>query len=136
VDYRHCAAETLAAERPAAFDVVTCMELLEHVPDPGALVAACARLVKPGGHVFLSTLNRHPKAYLFAIIGAEYVTRMLPTGTHDYSKFIRPAELAGALRAAGLTLQDMKGLSYNPLDRRFRLSTDVDVNYLVHAQRI
>ena len=135
VDYRAISAEALAAESPEAYDVVTCMELLEHVPDPTSLVTACARLVRPGGRVFFSTLNRHPKAYLFAIIGAEYVLRMLPRGTHDYAKFIRPAELAAAMRSAGLSLHEMKGLSYNPFERRYRLGRDIDVNYLVYSEK-
>jgi len=135
VDYRATSAEALAAESPESYDVVTCMELLEHVPDPASLVMACARLARPGGRVFFSTLNRHPKAYLFAIIGAEYVLRMLPRGTHDYAKFIRPAELAAALRSAGLSLHEMKGLSYNPFERRYRLGRDIDVNYLVYAEK-
>lgn len=135
VDYRAISAEALAAESPESYDVVTCMELLEHVPDPASLVAACARLVRPGGRVFFSTLNRHPKAYLFAILGAEYVLRMLPKGTHDYAKFIRPSELAHAMRSAGLSLREMTGLSYNPFDRRYRLGRDIDVNYLVYAEK-
>lgn len=135
VDYRAISAEALAAESPESYDVVTCMELLEHVPDPASLVAACARLVRPGGRVFFSTLNRHPKAYLFAILGAEYVLRMLPKGTHDYARFIRPSELAHAMRSAGLSLREMTGLSYNPFDRRYRLGRDIDVNYLVYAEK-
>ena len=135
VDYRAISAEALAAESPESYDVVTCMELLEHVPDPASLVAACARLVRPGGRVFFSTLNRHPKAYLFAILGAEYVLRMLPKGTHDYAKFIRPSELAHAMRSAGLSLREMTGLSYNPFERRYRLGRDIDVNYLVYAEK-
>jgi len=135
VDYRAISAEALAAENPESYDVVTCMELLEHVPDPASLVTACARLARPGGRLFFSTLNRHPKAYLFAIIGAEYVLRMLPRGTHDYAKFIRPAELAAALRSAGLSLLEMKGLSYNPFERRYHLGRDIDVNYLVYSEK-
>ncbi len=135
VDYRRMTAEALADQAPASFDVVTCMELLEHVPDPGSTVAACARLVKPGGHVFLSTINRNPKAYLLAIIGAEYVLGLLPKGTHDYAKFIRPAELGRWLRDAGLELDDLTGMTYNPLTRQYSLGRDVDVNYLAHARR-
>ncbi|MBK8163314.1 MAG: bifunctional 2-polyprenyl-6-hydroxyphenol methylase/3-demethylubiquinol 3-O-methyltransferase UbiG [Gammaproteobacteria bacterium] len=133
VDYRRISAEELAAESPATADVVTCMELLEHVPDPDTLVTACARLVRPGGSVFFSTLNRTPKAYLFAIVGAEYLLRMLPQGTHDYARFIRPSELGLWLRTAGLEVRELVGLGYNPLTRRYSLGQDVDVNYLVHA---
>jgi 2-polyprenyl-6-hydroxyphenyl methylase/3-demethylubiquinone-9 3-methyltransferase len=133
VDYRQMTAEQLAETEPASFDVVTCMELLEHVPDPALLVASCAQLVKPGGQVFFSTLNRNPKSYLLAIAAAEYVLKMLPKGTHDYAKFIRPAELAKWLRAAGLDLKNVTGLSYNPLTRRYYLSQDISVNYLVHT---
>lgn len=136
VDYRRSTAEALAAERPASFDAVTCMELLEHVPDPASVVAACARLVRPGGKVFFSSLNRNPKAYLLAILGAEYLLGMLPKGTHDYSRFIRPAELDRWVRAAGLRTSDMTGLVYHPLTRTYRLDpTDVDVNYLVTGER-
>lgn len=133
VDYRRGSAEELAAQAPVSADIVTCMELLEHVPDPASLVDACARLVRPGGQVFFSTLNRTPKSYLFAIVGAEYVLRMLPQGTHDYARFIRPSELGQWLRAAGLELRELVGLSYNPLTRRYTLGRDVDVNYMVHA---
>lgn len=133
VDYRRISAEELAAESPATADVVTCMELLEHVPDPDTLVTACARLVRPGGSVFFSTLNRTPKAYLFAIVGAEYLLRMLPQGTHDYARFIRPSELGLWLRTAGLEVRELVGLGYNPLTRRYSMGQDVDVNYLVHA---
>ncbi|MBI5449906.1 MAG: bifunctional 2-polyprenyl-6-hydroxyphenol methylase/3-demethylubiquinol 3-O-methyltransferase UbiG [Gammaproteobacteria bacterium] len=135
VNYQLMAAEQLATQQPGQFDVVTCMELLEHVPDPAALVAACARLVKPGGQVFLSTLNRTAKAYLLAVIGAEYLLRMLPRGTHDYQKFIRPSELGHWLRDSALELRDIRGISYNPLSRRYALGRDIDVNYLVHATR-
>lgn len=135
VDYRCVAAEDHAREAPGAADVVTCMELLEHVPDPAALIAACADMVRPGGDVFFSTLNRTPRAWLSAIVGAEYVLRMLPRGTHDYARFIRPSELAAWLRAAGLELRDVRGVSYHPLRDAFSLSADVGVNYLVHAVR-
>jgi 2-polyprenyl-6-hydroxyphenyl methylase/3-demethylubiquinone-9 3-methyltransferase len=131
VRYKLIAAEDMAAEEPGQFDVVTCMEMLEHVPDPAAIVRAAATLVKPGGHVFFSTLNRNPKSYLFAVIGAEYVLRMLPRGTHDYAKFITPAELSGFIRAAGLQLDGMKGLSYNPLTKIYSLNQDTGVNYMV-----
>jgi 2-polyprenyl-6-hydroxyphenyl methylase/3-demethylubiquinone-9 3-methyltransferase len=131
VRYKLIAAEDMAAEEAGQFDVVTCMEMLEHVPDPAAIVRAAATLVKPGGHVFFSTLNRNPKSYLFAVIGAEYVLRMLPRGTHDYAKFITPAELSGFIRAAGLQLDGMKGLSYNPLTKIYSLNQDTDVNYMV-----
>ena len=134
VQYRLVAAEALAQESPAAFDVVTCMEMLEHVPDPGSIVAACARLVKPDGHVFFSTINRNAKSFLFAIVGAEYVLRLLPRGTHEYAKLIRPSELAGHCRGAGLTVQDITGMTYNPLARTYALGRDVDVNYLLAAR--
>lgn len=133
VDYRLVAVETLAAEMPESFDVVTCMEMLEHVPDPAAVIRACARLVKPGGKVFFSTINRNPKAYLFAVIGAEYVLNMLPRGTHDYEKFIKPSELAQWSREAGLTTAGIRGMSYNPLTRRYWLGDDVSVNYIMHT---
>lgn len=133
VDYQRITAEALAERQPAAFDVVTCMEMLEHVPDPASVVAACARLVAPGGHVFFSTLNRNPKAYLFAIIGAEYLLKLLPRGTHDYRRFIRPSELERWARAAGLHCRELTGLHYHPLLRSYRLGGDVDVNYLAHA---
>lgn len=133
VDYRLSSAEALAEELPGAFDLVTCMEMLEHVPDPGAVIAACAALLKPGGHLFLSTLNRTPAAFALAIVGAEYVARMLPTGTHHYRDFIRPAELAAWLRAAGLRLDDVSGLRYDPLRHRARVGGRTDVNYLAHA---
>ncbi|OYY48861.1 MAG: bifunctional 3-demethylubiquinol 3-O-methyltransferase/2-polyprenyl-6-hydroxyphenol methylase [Methylophilales bacterium 28-44-11] len=135
VDYQHISVETLAQAQPASFDVVTCLEMLEHVPDPTSIVQACAQLVKPGGHLFFSTLHRNPKAYLYAVIGAEYVLNMLPRGTHDYAKFIKPSELAGMLRQAQLTLQDQIGLQYNPLTKQYRLGPDVSVNYMVHAQK-
>jgi len=135
VEYQRITVEALAAEQPGQYDVVTCMEMLEHVPDPASVVAACARLVRPGGHVFLSTLNRNPKSYLLAIIGAEYVLGMLPKGTHDFAKFIRPSEMAAWVRAAELDLRDFTGMTYNPLTRRYSLSRDIDVNYLAHAVR-
>lgn len=133
VDYRLISVEAMAAERPASFDVVTCMEILEHVPDPAAIVAACSTLVKPGGHVFLSTLNRNPKSYLFAVIGAEYLLNLLPRGTHQYEKFIKPSELSGWCRQAGLEVAGLTGMSYNPLTKRYWLGTDVSVNYIIHA---
>jgi 2-polyprenyl-6-hydroxyphenyl methylase/3-demethylubiquinone-9 3-methyltransferase len=135
VNYRRMTAEALAAEQAGAFDVVACMEMLEHVPDPASVVVACATLVKPGGHVFFSTINRNPKSYLLAIIGAEYVLNLLPKGTHDYRKFIRPSELDGWARAAGLHFEEVTGMTYNPLTRRYRLGSDVDVNYIVHTTR-
>jgi 2-polyprenyl-6-hydroxyphenyl methylase/3-demethylubiquinone-9 3-methyltransferase len=135
VDYRRTTAEELAEELPGEFDVVTCMELLEHVPDPGSTVAACARLTRPGGHLFFSTINRNPKSYLLAILGAEYVLRLLPKGTHDYEKLIRPSELAAWLRHAGLDLLDLTGMTYNPVTGRYRLGRDVGVNYLAHGKR-
>ena len=133
LDYREVSAEALAAEQPGAFDVVTCMEMLEHVPDPASIVAACARLVKPGGHVFLSTLNRNPKSYLFAIVGAEYLLKLLPAGTHEYARFIKPSELSRHCRNARLDVQEIIGLSYNPLAKTYSLGRDTDVNYLVHT---
>ena len=132
VAYRAVGAEALAREQPAAFDVVTCMEMLEHVPDPAGTLAALAALVRPGGDLIVSTLNRNLKAFAVAIIGAEYLARVLPRGTHDYLKFIRPSELARWARAAGLELQDLTGITYNPLTRAFRLSPDTGVNYLAH----
>lgn len=133
VDYRLIAVEDLAREVPGSFDVVTCMEMLEHVPNPAAVVRACSTLVKPGGAVFFSTINRNPKAYLFAVVGAEYVLNLLPRGTHDYAKFIKPSELAGWARDAGLDFAHIKGMSYNPITRYYSLGRDVSVNYLVHA---
>ena len=131
VTYRQVTVEALAAEQPESFDTVTCLEMLEHVPDPSAIVAACMQLVKPGGRVFFSTLNRNPKSWLFAIVGAEYVLRMLPRGTHDYQKFIRPSELGQWVRAAGLQLDEMTGLHFNPLSGRYWLAANVDVNYMI-----
>jgi len=135
LDYREIATESLAAEQPARFDVVTCMEMLEHVPDPSSVVRACATLAKPGGWLFFSTLNRNPKSFLFAIVGAEYVLRLLPRGTHEYAKFIRPSELARWTREAGLTLQGTRGMEYNPFTRRYWLSSDTSVNYLVACRK-
>ena len=135
VRYRKIAAEDLALESPGRFDVVTCMELLEHVPDPARTVQACADLVRPGGTVFFSTINRNAKAFLFAIVGAEHVLRLLPRGTHEYEKFVRPSELAAHVRAAGLAIVELRGLTFNPLSRRFALSTDADVNYLVACRK-
>lgn len=135
IDYREVAAEALAAEQPASFDVVTCMEMLEHVPVPASIVNACATLVKPGGWVFFSTLNRNAKAFLFAIVGAEHVLELLPKGTHEYARFIKPSELARWCRDAGLDLVETRGLGYNPLTRRYRLSGDTSVNYLVACRR-
>jgi len=135
VDYRHATAEQLAAEQPASYDVVTCLEMIEHVPDPGSVIRACSQLVKPGGLVCFSTLNRNPKSYLLAIIGAEYLLRMLPRGTHDYRKFIRPSELDEWARQADLDLADLTGMSYNPISGEYRLGHDVDVNYLATYTR-
>ena len=134
VNYRRATAEQLAEESPAAFDVVTCLEMLEHVPDPSAVIAACARLVKPDGHVFFSTINRNPKSYLFAIVGAEYLLRLLPKGTHDYTKFIKPSEMDEWARNANLAVREITGMSYNPFSKRYSLGYDVDVNYLMHCQ--
>jgi 2-polyprenyl-6-hydroxyphenyl methylase/3-demethylubiquinone-9 3-methyltransferase len=135
VSYREVSAEALAAEKPASFDVVTCMEMLEHVPDPASVVRACATLVKPGGWVFFSTLNRNPQSFLFAIVGAEYVLNLLPKGTHEYAKFIRPSELAGFCREAGLQTQASRGLQYNPLTQRYWLDANTRVNYMLATQR-
>jgi len=131
VRYELASAEDYAARHAGAFDVLACMEMLEHVPDPASAVAACARLLRPGGRAFFSTINRNPKSYLFAVIGAEYVLKLLPKGTHDYARFIRPSELARWCRAAGLREIDMTGMQYNPLTRRYRLGPDCDVNYLL-----
>ena len=135
VNYREISAEAMADQAPAQFDVVTCMEMLEHVPDPASTVKACATLVKPGGWVFFSTLNRNPKSFLFAIVGAEYVLNLLPRGTHEYAKFIRPAELASDCRNAGLEVMASKGLQYNPLTRRYWLDNNTSVNYMLATQR-
>lgn len=136
INYDQCTAEEKAAAAHEQFDVVTCMEMLEHVPDPSAIIQACADMVKPGGDVFLSTLNRHPKAYLLAVIGAEYVMNMLPKGTHDYKRFIRPSELSAWCRRAGLKVKNISGLHYNPLSGQFSIGRDVSVNYLVHCQKV
>ncbi|AMO24504.1 bifunctional 2-polyprenyl-6-hydroxyphenol methylase/3-demethylubiquinol 3-O-methyltransferase UbiG [Ramlibacter solisilvae] len=135
VRYREVSAEALAAEEPAGFDVVTCMEMLEHVPDPASVVRACGELVKPGGWVFISTINRNPKSFLFAIVGAEYVLNLLPRGTHEFAKFLRPSELAAHCRAAGLDLHGTRGMEYNPLTRRYWLSADTSVNYLIATRK-
>jgi 2-polyprenyl-6-hydroxyphenyl methylase / 3-demethylubiquinone-9 3-methyltransferase len=131
VDYQMIAVEALAEKSPQTFDVVTCMEMLEHVPDPSAIVDAVSKLVKPNGFVFFSTINRNPKAYLHAVIGAEYILNMLPKGTHDYSKFIKPSELSSWVRESGLTVDAMRGLGYNPLTKAYKLSDDVSVNYMM-----
>jgi len=135
VEYEEISAENLALREAGRYDALTCMEMLEHVPDPASTVSACAKLVKPGGHVFFSTINRNPKSYLFAVIGAEYVLRLLPRGTHDYAKFLKPAELARHCRAAGLTLKSVIGMSYNPLTKVYTLNNDASVNYLMHCMR-
>ena len=135
VNYRKIEVEALAAEQADSFDVVTCMEMLEHVPDPQSVVRACARLVKPGGHVFFSTLNRNPKSYLLAIIGAEYVMNMLARGTHDYAKFIKPSELAQFCRDAELNIDDITGMSYHPLHKTYSLGKDTSVNYMIACRR-
>jgi len=135
VRYREVAVEDLAVEQPAQYDVVTCMEMLEHVPDPGSIVAACGRLVKPGGWAFFSTINRNAKAFVFAIVGAEHVLKLLPRGTHEYAKFLRPSELAAWCRGASLEPVSTRGLEYNPLSRRYRLSADTSVNYLVACRK-
>ncbi|MFT3816479.1 MAG: bifunctional 2-polyprenyl-6-hydroxyphenol methylase/3-demethylubiquinol 3-O-methyltransferase UbiG [Rubrivivax sp.] len=135
LDYREIGAEALAAEQPGAFDTVTCMEMLEHVPDPASTVKACARLARPGGWVFLSTLNRNPKAFAFAIVGAEYLLNLLPRGTHEYARFIRPSELARHAREAGLELMATRGLGYNLITRRYRLHDDTSVNYLFACRK-
>jgi 2-polyprenyl-6-hydroxyphenyl methylase / 3-demethylubiquinone-9 3-methyltransferase len=136
IEYVEVSAEALAEERPAAFDVVTCMEMLEHVPEPESVVQACATLVRPGGWVFFSTLNRNPKSFLFGIVGAEYVLQLLPRGTHEYARFIKPSELARWCRAAGLDLQASRGMEYNPLTRRFRLTDDTSVNYVFACRKL
>ena len=135
VDYRKACAEEFAREHGGRFEVVTCLEMLEHVPDPASVIHACHDLLKPGGYLFLSTINRNPKAYLLAVVGAEYILRLLPRGTHDYRKFLRPSEIARWGRESGLDLVAMCGMSYNPLTKRYRLGSDVDVNYLVCLRR-
>jgi 2-polyprenyl-6-hydroxyphenyl methylase/3-demethylubiquinone-9 3-methyltransferase len=135
VEYRRSSAEDLAREAPGAFDIVTCLEMLEHVPDPASTVAACRALVRPGGWVFFSTINRNPKSFLLAIVGAEYMLRLLPKGTHDYTRFIKPSELARAARDAALDVHELTGMTYNPLTRRFSLGRDTDVNYLMACRR-
>jgi 2-polyprenyl-6-hydroxyphenyl methylase/3-demethylubiquinone-9 3-methyltransferase len=135
VDYRCISAEDAAREQPGAFDVVTCLEMLEHVPDPASTVMALGQLVKPGGHVFISTINRNPKSFMFAIVGAEYVLKMLPRGTHEYMKFIKPSELEQWARRAGLSIQEFIGMHYNPLTRQYRLGRGVDVNYIAYSTR-
>jgi 2-polyprenyl-6-hydroxyphenyl methylase/3-demethylubiquinone-9 3-methyltransferase len=135
VDYHAVSAENLAVQEPGHYDLVTCMEMLEHVPDPASTVAACATLVRPGGDVFFSTINRNSKAFALAIVGAEYVLNLLPRGTHEYARFIRPSELEAWARRAGLEAQDMVGMSYNPLTRRYRLGRNVDVNYILHTRK-
>lgn len=136
INYRKITAEALAEEQPEQYDIVTCLEMLEHVPDPSQVIAACAQLVKPGGDVYFSTINRNPKSYAFAIIGAEYVLQLLPKGTHEYSKFIKPSELAQWSRDAGLSWQEITGMTYNPLTKKYRLNpNDVSVNYLVHVTK-
>lgn len=136
VDYRLVSAEDLAAQAASTYDVVTCLEMLEHVPNPASIVQACAQLVKPGGHIFFSTINRNPKAYVLAVLGAEYILNMLPKGTHDYAKFIKPSELASWARQANLALEGQAGMSYNPLTKRYWLNDDVSVNYLVHTTKV
>lgn len=133
VNYQLISVEELAAQQPASFDIVTCMEMLEHVPDPSAIVAACAKLVKSGGSVFFSTINRNPKSYLFAVIGAEYVLNMLPKGTHDYEKFIKPSELSSWVRDSGLVVSGLRGMNYNPITKHYWLDENVSVNYLMHT---
>ena len=136
VDYQKQSAEEHATEAPGKYDIVTCMEMLEHVPDPSSIIAACSRLVKPGGHVFFSTLNRNPKSYLLAVIGAEYVLNLLPKGTHEYAKFIKPSELARWAKSVGLEPDSLTGMTYNPLTQIYRLTRSTDVNYLLHTVRI
>ena len=135
VDYRLVSPETLAGEMPASFDIVTCMELLEHVPDPAVTVDSCARLARPGGHVFFSTINRNLKSYVYAVVGAEYVLKLLPRGTHDYAKFVKPSELAAMCRTAGLTVVSATGMTYNPFARTYALGPDADVNYILHTAK-
>ncbi|MCW5575994.1 MAG: bifunctional 2-polyprenyl-6-hydroxyphenol methylase/3-demethylubiquinol 3-O-methyltransferase UbiG [Burkholderiales bacterium] len=136
VAYRNIAVEALAQEMPHSFDVVTCMEMLEHVPDPASVVRACAALLKPGGHAFFATLNRNPKSYLFAIIGAEYVLKLLPRGTHDYARFIKPSELSASCRSVGLEVGSVTGMTYNPFSKIYALEADTGVNYILHARAL
>lgn len=134
IDYQKSTAEDFAEKHPGKFDVVTCLEMLEHVPDPSSVVNACAKLVKPGGHLYFSTINRNPKAYAFAVIGAEYILKILPKGTHDYAKFIKPSELASCIRDAELEIKNMTGLTYNPITKNYKLNPkDISVNYMIHA---
>lgn len=135
IAYQHISVEDLAAKQPASYDVVTCLEMLEHVPDPASIVQACATLVKPGGHLFFSTINRNPKSYAMAIVGAEYVLNLVPRGTHDYMKFIKPSELSRWARAAQLNVKDVSGMSVNPLNMTFKITQDVDVNYFMHCSK-
>jgi 2-polyprenyl-6-hydroxyphenyl methylase/3-demethylubiquinone-9 3-methyltransferase len=136
IDYQQISAEELAEQQAQSFDIVTCLEMLEHVPEPNKTIESCARLVKPGGHVYFSTINRNPKSYLFSIIGAEYILKLLPKGTHDYDKFIKPSEMAKWIRDAGLSWNEITGMTYNPLTKNYKLNpNDVDVNYLVHTQK-
>ncbi len=135
IAYQHISVEDLAAKQPARYDVVTCLEMLEHVPDPASIVQACATLVKPGGHLFFSTINRNPKSYAMAIVGAEYVLNLVPRGTHDYMKFIKPSELSRWARAAQLNVKDVSGMSVNPLNMTFKITQDVDVNYFMHCSK-
>jgi len=134
VDYRNISAEALAEQTAGTYDIITCMEMLEHVPSPASIISACSALVKPGGHVFFSTLNRNPKAYLFAVVGAEYVLNMLPKGTHDYAKFIKPSELSRWAKSVGLEPDELIGMSYNPFSQRYSLGRDTSVNYLLHTR--
>ncbi len=135
VNYLHSTAEKMAEENPESYDIVTCLEMLEHVPDPSSVIQACQQLVKPGGHVFFSTINRNPKSYLFAIIGAEYILQLLPKGTHDYKKLIKPSELSAWSRAAGLVVKKVTGMTYNPFTKKYKLGNNVDVNYLIHTEK-
>ena len=135
IEYQQSSAEAYAQQHAATFDVITCLEMLEHVPDPASVLKACHSLLKPGGRLFLSTINRNPKSYLFAVLGAEYILRLLPRGTHDYKKFIRPSELAQFARNTDLQLKTLRGMSYNPFTKKYRLSEDVDVNYLMYLEK-